>query len=153
MDVIRENELEDLEGKSRDAGLESKDKPCRVCLLRVMLGGKDPEILTASQSFNTSVYFHETRRFPALFTPARKVNAVYKHVLFLHSFEQLHLKKPQEFSFPSFSSFTYFYMQFPSLLCMLHASILYPLRFNMTKFWQNQFSPGNGVTAAPLLHH
>jgi len=72
MVVIRENELEALEGKYRDAGLESKDKTCRVDLFRVTLRGKDSEILIASQSFNTSLYFHETRRTPALFTPAPK---------------------------------------------------------------------------------
>jgi hypothetical protein len=79
MDVIREKELEAVEGKSRDAGLESRDKPCTVYLLRFAFRGKDSEILIAPLSFITSLYFHETRKFPALFTPARKDNAIHKH--------------------------------------------------------------------------
>jgi hypothetical protein len=79
INVIREKELDAVERQYRDAGLESRDKPGRVYILRLTLRDKVPEILIDSHSFITAVYLHENRRFPVLFTPARKVNAFHKH--------------------------------------------------------------------------
>jgi hypothetical protein len=90
--------------------------------LRLKLSDKVSEILIASHSFITSVYLHENRRFPVLFTPAPMVNAVHKHVLyFCIKFSYNYVWKLPRVPFPSDSSFTYLYMQFSYLLCMLHA--------------------------------